>query len=148
MRTSAPAWASAGARGQHALFDHLIESALLAGSPFDNSGDFRHALAEVAGGCEFLLVDTRRVGTSGGARAESSSAAHDEHLIVEHGRKDAEYRKFLPGGDPHASRKRPSDLVAHLAVSEQVELERPVVEERLDLPRHVGEIHWRPDDDR
>src|SRR2546427_2211075 len=83
-RTSAPAWTSAGARGQHALFDQLIESALLARSPFNNSGDFRHALAEVAGGCEFLLVDTRRVGTSGGARAESSSAAHDDHLIVEH----------------------------------------------------------------
>ena len=43
----------------HALLDHLIESALLARSPFDNSSDFRHALAEVAGGCEFLLVDAR-----------------------------------------------------------------------------------------
>src|SRR4030095_6044209 len=94
-----------------------------------------------------LFVNSGRVRSRGSARAEPSAAAHDEHLVVEHGGKYSEDRKFLPGRDRCTSGKRSADLVTHLAVSKQIKLDRPVVEERLDLSGHVGEVHRGPDDD-
>jgi hypothetical protein len=41
-----------------------------------------------------------------------------------------------------------SDLIAHLKVAVNTELEDPIVKEGLHLARHVSEINRRSDDDR
>src|SRR2546421_5866191 len=61
---------------------------------------------------------------------------------------DGKHREFLAVGDCRSSSKGASDLVAHLEVAENAELEQPIVKESLHLARHVSEINWRSDNNR
>src|SRR5437867_1191264 len=112
----------------------IARGALFAGAALDERGHLRHAFAQFARRSQFLLVDAGRVPFGGRAGAEGAATADDDHLVAEHRRQDGQHRDLLAAGDLPAGGERRADLVAHLELGEDAELELPVVEECFDLP--------------
>jgi hypothetical protein len=108
-------------------------SATLFDAALDYRSDLGDALAQVTSVCQFVVVNARRGGSRGCARAKPAASADDYHLVDKHRADDSEYGDFFPTGDRRAGRKRPSDLVNHPAFLGQAEFEVPVVKERLYL---------------
>src|SRR5262245_26725658 len=115
----------------------------LRSTPLIGAGNFRNALAKIAGRCKFLFVDARRVWAGRCARAEAgwSPCANDDHLVDEHRLEGGHHRDLLPIGNRSAGGKCGTDFILHFEVSVEIELEQPVIKKRLHFARHVSEIH-------
>ena len=62
----------------------VLISATLFGAALDYRSDFGDALAQVTSVCQFVVVNARRGGSRGCARAKPTASTDDYHLVDKH----------------------------------------------------------------